>query len=135
MGLSITRVLNTAFNSFCMRLATPLECNSRQAREVGQHGIQHWWAVQMFLKCYRLRQSFPEFSFDSVRLAMKVIVYACQMQYAKLAALNAAAQVPTVEQYKAATRSAIQAQDLFTHFEKVGLIGEFEDAWAQLEAG
>ena len=66
---------------------------------------------------------------------MNVIEYACQMQDAKLAALKAAAQVPTVEAIKAATRSAIQALELFTHSEKVGLIGEIEDAWAQLEAG
>jgi hypothetical protein len=66
---------------------------------------------------------------------MKVIDYACQMQDAKLTALKAAAQVSTTEQYKAATRSAIRALDLFTHCKKVGLIGEFEDAWAQLEAG
>ena len=52
-----------------------------------------------------------------------------------LAALKAQAQVPTVEAFKAATRSAIQALELFTHSEKVGLIGEIEDAWAQLEAG
>ena len=66
---------------------------------------------------------------------MNVIEYACQMQDAKLAALRAAGQVPTVEAFKAATRSAIQALELFTHSEKVGLIGEIEDAWAQLEAG
>ena len=66
---------------------------------------------------------------------MNVIEYACQMQDAKLAALKAAAQVPTVEQYKTATRSAIQALQLFTHSEKVGLIGEIEDAWKRLEAG
>ena len=50
-------------------------------------------------------------------------------------AAQAAAQVPTVDAFKAATRSAIQALELFTHSEKVGLIGEIEDAWAQLEAG
>ena len=66
---------------------------------------------------------------------MKVIEYALASQDAKLAALKAAAQVPTIEKYKAATRSAIQALDLFTHYEKIGLIGEIEDAWAQLEAG
>jgi len=66
---------------------------------------------------------------------MNVIDYACQMQDAKLAALKAAAQVPTVEAIKSATRSAIQALELFTHSEKVGLIGEIEDAWAQIEAG
>ena len=66
---------------------------------------------------------------------MNVIEYACQMQEAKLAALKAAAQVPTVEAFKAATRSAIQALELFTHSEKVGLIGEIEDALARLEAG
>ena len=65
---------------------------------------------------------------------MNVIEYACQMQDARLAALKAQAQVPTVEAFKAATRSAIQALELFTHSEKVGLIGEIEDAWAQLEA-
>ena len=66
---------------------------------------------------------------------MNIVEYACQMQDAKLAALKAAAQVPSVEAIKAATRSAIQALDLFTHSEKVGLIGEIEDAWAQLEVG
>jgi hypothetical protein len=66
---------------------------------------------------------------------MNVIEYACQMQDAKLAALKAAGQVPTVEAIKSATRSAIWALDLFNHSEKVGLIGEIEDAWAQLEAG
>ena len=66
---------------------------------------------------------------------MNVIEYACQMQDAKLAALKAAAQVPSVEAIKAATRSALQALQLFTNSEKVGLIGEIEDAWAQLEAG
>jgi hypothetical protein len=66
---------------------------------------------------------------------MNVIEYACQMQDAKLAALKAAAQVPPVEAFKAATRSVIQALELFTHSEKVGLIGEIEDAWARLEAG
>ena len=65
---------------------------------------------------------------------MKVIDYACQMQDAKLAALKAAARVPTVEHYMAATRLPIQALELFTHSEEVGLIGEIEDAWAQLEA-
>jgi len=66
---------------------------------------------------------------------MKVIDYACQMQDDKLAALKAQAQAPTVAGIKAATRSAIQALELFTHSEKVGLIGEIEDAWARLEAG
>jgi hypothetical protein len=66
---------------------------------------------------------------------MNVIEYACQMQEAKLVALKAAGQVPTVEAIKSATRSAIQALELFTHSEKVGLIGEIEDAWAQIEAG
>ena len=65
---------------------------------------------------------------------MKVIEYALASQDAKLAALKAQAQVPTVEAIKAATRSAIQALQLFTHSEKVGLIGEIEDAWARLEA-
>jgi hypothetical protein len=64
---------------------------------------------------------------------MNVVEYACQMQDAKLAALKAAAKVPTVEAFKAATRSAIQALELFTHSEKVGLIGEIEDAWSRLE--
>ena len=64
---------------------------------------------------------------------MKVIDYACQMQNAKLAALIAAARVPSAEAIKAATRSAIQALELFTHSEKVGLIGEIEDAWKRLE--
>lgn len=49
-----------------------------------------------------------------------------------LATLKAAGQVPTVETFKAATRSAIQALELFTHSEKIGLIGEIEDAWVQL---
>ena len=66
---------------------------------------------------------------------MKVIEYALASQDAKLAALKAAAQVPTVEAFKAATLSAIQALELFTHSEKVGLIGEIQDAWSQLEAG
>ena len=66
---------------------------------------------------------------------MNIVEYACQMQDAKLAAFKAAAQVPSVEAIKAATRSAIQALDLFTHSEKVGLIGEIEDAWKRLEAG
>ena len=66
---------------------------------------------------------------------MNIVEYACQMQDTKLAALKAAAQVPTVEAFKAATRSAIQALELFTHSEKVGLIGEIEDAWSRLEAG
>ena len=64
---------------------------------------------------------------------MNVIEYACQMQDARLAALKAQAQVPTVEAFKAATRSAIQALELFTHSEKVGLIGEIEDTWSRLE--
>ena len=64
---------------------------------------------------------------------MNVIEYACQMQDARLAALKAQAQVPTVKAFKAATRSAIQALELFTHSEKVGLIGEIEDAWKRLE--
>ena len=64
---------------------------------------------------------------------MNIVEYACQMQDARLAALKAQAQVPTVEAFKAATRSAIQALELFTHSEKVGLIGEIEDAWARLE--
>ena len=55
------------------------------------------------------------------------------MQDTKLAALKAAAQVSTVENYNDATRSAIQALELFTHSEKVGLIGEIEGSWAQLE--
>ena len=66
---------------------------------------------------------------------MNIVEYACQMQDAKLAALKAQAQAPGVEKIKAATRSAIQALELFTHSEKVGLIGEIEDAWARLEAG
>ena len=81
-----------------------------------------------------MRQSFLGFPFDSVSLAIKVIDYACQMQDDKLAALKAQAQAPTAEQYKAATRSAIKLLDLFTHYEKIGLIGEIEDAWTQLEA-
>ena len=64
---------------------------------------------------------------------MNIVEYACQMQDAKLSALKAQAQVPTVEAFKAATRSAIQALELFTHSEKVGLIGEIEDAWTRLE--
>jgi hypothetical protein len=64
---------------------------------------------------------------------MNVIDYACQMQDAKLAALKAQAQAPTVEAIKATTRSAIQALELFTHSEKVGLLGEIEDAWSRLE--
>ena len=66
---------------------------------------------------------------------MNVVEFAIAAQDAKLAALKAAAQVPTVEAIKSATRSAIQALELFTHSEKVGLIGEIEDAWAQIEAG
>ena len=66
---------------------------------------------------------------------MNVIEYALASQDAKLAALKAVGQVPTVEAIKLATRSAIQALELFTHSEKVGLIGEIEYAWAQLEAG
>ena len=66
---------------------------------------------------------------------MNVVEFAIASQDARLAALQAAAQVPSVEAIKAATRSAIQALDLFTHSEKVGLIGEIEDAWAQLEVG
>jgi len=66
---------------------------------------------------------------------MNVVEFAIASQDARLAALQAAARVPTVETFKAATRSAIQALELFTHSEKVGLIGEIEDAWAQLEAG
>ena len=65
---------------------------------------------------------------------MNLIDHACQFEDAKLAALKAQAQVPTVEHYKAATRSAIQAPELFTRSEKVGLIGEIENTWAQLEA-
>ena len=64
---------------------------------------------------------------------MNVIDHACLFEETKLAALKAAGQVPTVEAFKAATRSAIQALDLFTHSEKVGLIGEIEDAWKRLE--
>ena len=64
---------------------------------------------------------------------MNVIEYACQMQDAKLAALKAVGQVPTVEAFKAATRSAIWALDLLTDSEKVGLIGEIEDTWSRLE--
>ena len=64
---------------------------------------------------------------------MNVLQYAIEAQDAKLAALKAAAKVPTVEAIKAATRSAIWALDLFTHSEKVGLIGEIEDTWSRLE--
>ena len=64
---------------------------------------------------------------------MNVLQYAIEAQDAKLAALKAQAQVPTVEAFKAATRSAIQALELFTHSEKVGLIGEIEDSWKRLE--
>jgi hypothetical protein len=66
---------------------------------------------------------------------MNVVEFAIASQNAKLAAAHAAARVPTVEAFKAATLSAIQALELFTHSEKVGLIGEIQDAWAQLEAG
>ena len=66
---------------------------------------------------------------------MNIVEFAIASQDARLAALQAAAQVPTVEAIKAVTRSAIQALELFTYSEKVGLIGEIEDAWAQLEAG
>ena len=38
---------------------------------------------------------------------MNIVEYACQMQDAKLAALKAAAQVPTVAAFKAATLAAI----------------------------
>jgi hypothetical protein len=64
---------------------------------------------------------------------VNIVEYAWQMQDTKLAALKAAAQVPTVEHCKDATRSAIQALELSTHSEKVGLIGEIEGSWAQLE--
>jgi hypothetical protein len=47
---------------------------------------------------------------------VNVIDNACQMQDAKFDAQR--------------TKSL----ELFTHSEKVGLIGEIEDAWAQLEA-
>ena len=84
----------------------------------------------------RVQVFFSEiFLFDSVRLAMKVIEYALASQDTKLAEAQAAAKVPTAEQYKVATRSAIRALDLFTHYEKVGLISEIEDAWSRLEAG
>ena len=66
---------------------------------------------------------------------MNIVEYACQMQDAKLAALKAQAQVPTIEAFKKATRAAVEDLELFTHFEKKGLIGEIEDAWARLEAG
>ena len=67
--------------------------------------------------------------------AMNVLQYVSELEAAKLAALKAKAQVPTVAQYKTATRSAIQALELFTHSEKVGLLGEIEDAWTRLEGG
>jgi hypothetical protein len=66
---------------------------------------------------------------------VNIVEYACQMQDAKLAALKAQAQVPTIEAFKKATRAAVEDLELFTHFEKKGLIGEIEDAWARLEAG
>jgi hypothetical protein len=66
---------------------------------------------------------------------MRAVEHALALDRARLAALQAQAQAPTVEAFKAATRSAIQALELFTHSEKVGLIGEIEDAWARLEGG
>jgi hypothetical protein len=65
---------------------------------------------------------------------VNVIDNACQMQDAKFDAQRTKSNTPNAEVIKAATSSAIQALELFTHSEKVGLIGEIEDAWAQLEA-
>lgn len=65
---------------------------------------------------------------------MNAIDHACQFDDAKLVALKAAPKAPTAVQYKALTRSAIQALDLSTYYEKIGLVGDIEDAWVQLEA-
>ena len=66
---------------------------------------------------------------------MNIVEFAIASQDAKLAALKAQAQVPTIEAFKKATRAAVEDLELFTHFEKKGLIGEIEDAWARIEAG
>jgi hypothetical protein len=66
---------------------------------------------------------------------VNVVEFAIASQDARLAAAQASARVPTIEAFKKATRAAVEDLELFTHFEKKGLIGEIEDAWAQLEAG
>jgi len=70
-------------------------------------------------------------SFDLVN----IIDYAVAIQDAKLAALNAQVLLPAVASFKLATRAAIEEIEVFTDFEKTGLIGDIEDAWSRLEAG
>lgn len=68
---------------------------------------------------------------------MKVIDYACQMQDAKLAALKAQAQAPTVESFKAATLAAIPNVETdplgWANLEDV--VDAVHAAWKRLEAG
>ena len=50
---------------------------------------------------------------------MNVVEFAIASQDARLAALQAAARVPTVEAIKAVTLSAIQALELLTHSKRL----------------
>ena len=50
---------------------------------------------------------------------MNVVEFAISSQDARLAALQAAARVPTVEAIKAVTLSAIQALELLTHSKRL----------------
>ena len=68
---------------------------------------------------------------------MNIVEYACQMQDAKLAALKAQAQVPTVESFKAATLAAIPNVETdplgWANLEDV--VDAVHAAWKRLEAG
>ena len=66
---------------------------------------------------------------------MNIVDYAVAVQDEKLAALRAQALLPAIDSFKCSTRAAIEQLEFFTVLEKRGLIGEIEDAWAQLEAG
>ena len=68
---------------------------------------------------------------------MNIVEYACQMQDAKLAALKAAAQVPSVEAIKAATLGALLRveTDALDWCCRDDVIDAIEAAWARLEAG
>ena len=68
---------------------------------------------------------------------MNVLQYVSELEAAKLAALKAAAQVPTVEAFKAATLGAllrVEADALgWANVEDV--VDAVHAAWARLEAG
>jgi hypothetical protein len=68
---------------------------------------------------------------------VNIVEYACQMQDAKLAALKAQAQVPTVESFKAATLAAIPNVETdplgWANLEDV--VDAVHAAWKRLEAG